>query len=157
MEKNSNKLGKKKRDDFLASMDPQGGAMVAGSIVEQHLSFQGPIPPPGILAEYEKICPGLATRIVSMAEAQSAHRQELEKVSVTGITTDAVASRQERRWGQVIGGIVVTTAICGAVALGIWGRSAWANAAGGTIGSISLVGVIIAFMTGKANGKEKQK
>lgn len=32
------------------------------------LAWQGPLPPPGQLAEYEKIVPGAAARILAMAE-----------------------------------------------------------------------------------------
>ncbi len=158
MEKNGNKLGKRKQEASLNSVGSQSnGDQQAELVSVEHRvsSFSGPIPPPEVLAQYESISPGFASRIISMAEIQSSHRQELEKESVRGITNDAIASRQERRWGQVIGGIVVIAAILAAVALGIWGKSAWANAAGGAIGGISLVGVIIAFMTGKSSANEK--
>ena len=42
-------------------------------------SFEGPIPPPALLEGYERVTPGAADRILSMAERQAAHRQELEK------------------------------------------------------------------------------
>ncbi|MHB8710486.1 MAG: DUF2335 domain-containing protein [Minisyncoccota bacterium] len=41
-------------------------------------SFSGPLPPPEILRGYESVLPGLADRIVKMAENQSVHRQRLE-------------------------------------------------------------------------------
>src|SRR5438046_6994388 len=40
--------------------------------------FEGPIPPPSLLRQYEEVFPGAAERIVTMAEKQSAHRQKLE-------------------------------------------------------------------------------
>jgi uncharacterized membrane protein len=46
-------------------------------------SFSGPLPPPEILAEYERIIPGGANRIMVMAETQAKHRQELERAVVT--------------------------------------------------------------------------
>jgi uncharacterized membrane protein len=42
-------------------------------------SFEGPIPPPEILEGYERVLPGLADRIMTMAETQSAHRHGLER------------------------------------------------------------------------------
>jgi uncharacterized membrane protein len=42
-------------------------------------SFEGPIPPPEILEGYEKILPGLADRIMTMAETQLTHRHGLER------------------------------------------------------------------------------
>ncbi len=41
--------------------------------------FSGPLPPAEMLRQYEQFLPGSADRIFKMAEAQSAHRQELEK------------------------------------------------------------------------------
>lgn len=42
----------------------------------------GPIPPPGMLASYEKVLPGSADRILSMAESQLSHRHELENKAI---------------------------------------------------------------------------
>ena len=40
--------------------------------------FSGPIPPPSIIEGYERVLPGSADRIISMAEKQSEHRQKME-------------------------------------------------------------------------------
>lgn len=42
-------------------------------------AFAGPLPPPDLLAKYEKALPGLADRIVTMAEAEGAHRRRLHQ------------------------------------------------------------------------------
>ena len=42
-------------------------------------SFEGPIPPPQVLQQYNAIVPNAAERILSMAEKQSDHRMDLEK------------------------------------------------------------------------------
>jgi uncharacterized membrane protein len=49
-------------------------------------TFAGPLPPPEALARYNEILPGLAERIVAMAERQSQHRQGLEKTVIDGRT-----------------------------------------------------------------------
>jgi len=41
--------------------------------------FQGPLPPPALLKQYEENFPGAAERIFKMAEKQAEHRQTLEK------------------------------------------------------------------------------
>ncbi|MBY0460111.1 MAG: DUF2335 domain-containing protein, partial [Gemmataceae bacterium] len=46
----------------------------AGSVVIG-ASFQGPLPPPAILAQYNQVLDGAAERIFQMAEKQAAHRQ----------------------------------------------------------------------------------
>lgn len=48
------------------------------AILARHESFSGPLPAPVDLEHYEKVLPGAAERIISMAERQSAHRQNLE-------------------------------------------------------------------------------
>src|SRR3970040_2033015 len=41
-------------------------------------SHSGPLPDPATLGRYEEILPGVAERIIVMAEQQSAHRMRLE-------------------------------------------------------------------------------
>ena len=40
--------------------------------------FEGPIPPPQVLKGYEEALPGLADRIVTMAEEEARHRRAIE-------------------------------------------------------------------------------
>jgi uncharacterized membrane protein len=47
-------------------------------IVSQLAAFQGPIPPPAVLREYEQLEPGAANRIIKMAEKEQEHRHYLE-------------------------------------------------------------------------------
>jgi uncharacterized membrane protein len=54
------------------------------TIQAQAVSFQGPIPPPELLREYNEIVPNGADRIVKMAEAQSSHRIDLESIVIKG-------------------------------------------------------------------------
>ena len=44
--------------------------------------FSGPLPHPTILNEYEKICPGLADRIVAMAEKDQKHNIDIRQKSL---------------------------------------------------------------------------
>lgn len=46
--------------------------------------FQGPIPPPELLREYEAIVPGAADRIITVMENQASHRMFLERTVITG-------------------------------------------------------------------------
>ena len=50
----------------------------------QSMTFQGPIPPPDLLRQYNEIIPDGANRILKMAEAQSAHRIDLEATVIKG-------------------------------------------------------------------------
>jgi uncharacterized membrane protein len=65
------------RDKRLRQQQPQPQRPAA---VVQHASFyQGIIPKPEDLAEYEKISPGFADRIIKMTETEIIHRRGLEK------------------------------------------------------------------------------
>lgn len=52
--------------------------------------FSGPIPPPNIIKGYEEILPGAADRIISMAEKQSEHRQQMEQTMVSSESRDSL-------------------------------------------------------------------
>jgi len=47
--------------------------------VSESSSFSGPLPPPDLLAEYEAVVPGLADRIVRMAEDEGGHRRKMQR------------------------------------------------------------------------------
>ena len=67
--------------------------------IHQQSAFSGPIPPPEFLREYDAIMPGLADRIVKMAEKQGDHRHGLE--------TRAVNAEIERGKLGMISGFLV--------------------------------------------------
>ncbi len=66
--------------------------------------FLGPIPDPNSLQKYENITPGLADRIMTMAEKQQEHRIEIENRVVGSKIKDA-------RLGVVLGFIISMTLI----------------------------------------------
>ena len=63
------------------------GRYVVKAMMEE---FSGPIPHPDILEKYEKILPGSADRIISMAEKQSTHRQAMEKKMIESESRDGL-------------------------------------------------------------------
>lgn len=52
--------------------------MFPAAIAVTRESFAGPLPPPALLAEYEQALPGLAERIVLIAENEGNHRRAVE-------------------------------------------------------------------------------
>jgi uncharacterized membrane protein len=97
--------------------------------------FTGPLPHPEILAQYDTIVPGLAERIVKMAESQAQHRQGLEHMVVQSNT------RNERR-GQVFGFLISVLVIGGSIYLIDSGKSA-EGVTGIVVNLVSLVGVFV--------------
>jgi uncharacterized membrane protein len=58
---------------------PESPAVKPSKFVEMvQIRYDAPIPPPGMMAEYERVQPGSVDRIISMAESQANHRQSLE-------------------------------------------------------------------------------
>lgn len=55
--------------------------------------FSGPIAHPRHLREYEEICPGAADRIISMAERNLGHAQDMQATAIGGDIADSKAGR----------------------------------------------------------------
>lgn len=70
---------KKVNQNPIASRNTHNTAITK---VEASSLFQGPLPPPQILNNYDQIVPGSAERIISLWESQVRHRQELEKKAI---------------------------------------------------------------------------
>ena len=103
--------------------------------VAQQYSFSGPLPPPEILAKYNEALPGLAERIICMAEQQAKHRQSIEK---TVIDSNAFVQKV----GPFLGFVVAMTAVIGGTILVLKGKDGYGLAA--IIGALaSLAGVFI--------------
>ncbi len=67
------------------------------------MRYSGPIPPADQLAGFEAIEPGLANRIVHMAESEVSHRHEMERHQAE---TARIGARFMARWmttGQWLG------------------------------------------------------
>lgn len=108
-------------------------------------SFSGPLPPPNVLREYNSILPGLANRIVAMAEAQSSHRQRLEQVVIN--------SDCRRSWGGLVSGLIVALFGLAASAYVISQGHDWAGVA---IGGATLASMVGSFLWGTHSRKAER-
>lgn len=97
--------------------------------------WSGPYPPPELLRGYEDVLPGSADRIISMAEKQQQHRQELEKTTVVGAS--------KRAWWGLWLGFVISLVVLGLGTLTILEGYPWAG--GGVMGVdvVALAGVFV--------------
>lgn len=91
-------------------------------------TFSGPIPPPQVLEQYNKIVPNAAERILKMAEDESAHRRSQDIMILNAnMTAQArqldISERQTKSIfksdtiGQILGFLVCLAAISGSVYL----------------------------------------
>ena len=102
----------------------------------------GPIPDPETLRKYNETHPGLAERIVKMAEEESLHRRELEKKIVVAQTTDIQSQRSEIRIGQICALFVAVFGFgCGTYAMAHGAQIGGSVLSGGTL--VSLVGAFL--------------
>jgi uncharacterized membrane protein len=74
-----------------------------------------PLPPPDILASYEKACPGLVEKLITWTEEQRKHRMEIERLVITG-----AEARMNK--GQLLGVSVAIVGLCLATFVGIFGN-----------------------------------
>ncbi len=102
------------------------------------VEFRGPIPPPALLLEYDEVLPGAADRILTMAESQARHRQEMEMLYLKG-----QSERSDR--GQWFGLIV---ALSGFAVAGLLGTQGHAVAAATIVGA-DLIALVSVFVIGK--------
>jgi len=57
---------------------PPTAARVTRQTISAEYSFSGPLPHPRLLQQYDDISPGMANRLVQMAEAEAANRREMQ-------------------------------------------------------------------------------
>src|SRR5947199_9562410 len=102
----------------------------------QTAMFQGPLPPPSVLAKYNETLPTAAERIMAMAEKQAHHRQEMEAKVISSNTFNQTL-------GSIFAFILGLVAIGGGIYLIASGKSA----AGLTsiIGSLGVLGTIFVY------------
>ena len=85
-------------------------------------AYQGPLPPPSMLREYEKVCPGLVEKVVDMAKEEQDHSHFMDKVEW-----------RYRFWGLFLAVVFLFSLLGGA----IWSAS---------IGSYGLAVTIVGAM-----------
>ncbi|HEU4884383.1 MAG TPA: DUF2335 domain-containing protein [Longimicrobium sp.] len=81
-------------------------AFPAGLTFATATAFIGPIPPPDVLAKYERALPGLADRLVGIAERESDHRRGMQR-----------GAMRLSELGLAAGFAIAMTALCGGIFL----------------------------------------
>src|ERR1035438_6518136 len=130
----------------MASKEERLARRVERKLVQATMQFSGPLPPPGILAQYNDVCPNGAERIIAMAEKQQEHRQELEHSVVHGNSFD-------QRLGLILGFIVMMS-VAGA---GLWCVAHGKDTAGLAALIASVGGPVAAFIYGRKKQSEERK
>lgn len=94
------------------------GAQATQQIVARAESFAGPLPPPDLLKKYDEVLPGMAKRILAMAEEEQRIRHEAitadcqNKAALVGIAAkESSGSLRSSAIGQIIGLLVSVSCI----------------------------------------------
>lgn len=113
--------------------------------LEYSSTYQGPLPPPWVLAEYDKILPGCAERMIARFEKQSDHRMHLEKFTIEG-------DGRRSNWGMVCGTIVALAFLASGVLLVMNGH----DVAGGAIATVDIAAILAAYLVGTHNRTQER-
>lgn len=105
--------------------------------------FQWAGPPPAVLRGYDELVPGSAKQLIDQAMEQGRHRQELERKTVLGASRRATVGQ----WQAFIIALVVMSFAFVAI---LYGH----EAAGATIGSVDIVGLVSVFIVGSRQQKK---
>lgn len=124
----------------------KGSVVLKSSLLSTKAEFSGPLPPPEILQGYERILPGSADRIISMAERQSEHRQALERKVVEG-------GIDQSRLGLVC---AFAVAIFG-LGIGLFTALKGQPFFGGAVSIFIIASLVGAFIYGTRQQRERQK
>ena len=114
------------------------------------MQFQGPVPPPELLAQYEKIVPGTADRLIKLTERQVTlqENQQAHRIAMESIIIPRQQTQSER--GQHYGLTAFLFALIISALLVAYGH----DTAGTILGSLDLVAVVAIFVTGKIKQSE---
>ena len=99
----------------------------------ERLEFEGPLPPPGALRAYDSILPGAAERILSMAEQQAEHRQNIER---------------KDSWRASLGVVAGTVVAFAVLCLAGYALYLGQPLVGGALGVADLVGLVGVYVYG---------
>ena len=110
---------------------PEQKAQPDTSAAIAEVSFDGPLPPPGMLGHYEEVCTGSAERILSMAEIEQGRRIEIESTALNTFRLTAL-----------IGQLITAPTVIGAAILALLGHKFLATALAVLVGVPSIVNVL---------------
>ncbi|QOE08393.1 DUF2335 domain-containing protein [Pseudomonas asiatica] len=128
-------------------------SVVSTAIIKSEERHSGPLPSPKQLKQYEECHPGLAERIVTMAEKEQAHRHKTID-SMEAFRKGALehVSGRDRR-GQYLGAVLVLAVLAFCFYLVDKGSPRVA----GWVAAITLVGLAGVFVTGRFKRTSEDK
>lgn len=102
----------------------------------------GPLPHPSTLAEYRRIIPNGAERIMQMAEAEGQHRRQVQMENLRHRELLIRNDESEVCSSQVFAFIIVMAALVVAL-YGVWAQQPTIGALGGVAGLATIIGAFL--------------
>ncbi len=97
--------------------------------------WNGPLPPPAVLEDFDRVVPGGAERIFAAWEGETAHRHALEKRNLLLSAVDTI-----------LGKVFAFLFVCGALGACIYTAAIGANWVAAILGSGTIASVVWAFV-----------
>lgn len=137
------------RDDLLEKhRDPIKQALERVEVAQ----FSGPLPPPGVLANYDQVIPGAAERIFRMAESEQENRHRKDQRYQDYLDNDLSSITTTQRLGQG----AATLISLGGLWLAYYAFSVGASGAGVAIVLAEIAGLSGAFLWSRRRGSGNQ-
>ena len=115
-------------------------------VVQVTEQFSGPLPPPDVLERYNQVVPDAANRIIAMAEQETGHRRNMERLIISN-------EYQEAKMGQTCAVIIGSLAIISGATISVLG----AQLAGAAIGGCGVIGLVSVFVLGRKGDLRRQQ
>ena len=138
--------------EIVSDIDNSQEALKSMIIAQYQQLYSGPLPPPELLAAYEKTLPGFSDRIVRVFEDSAKHGRDMEKNSL-----DSAIRYADK--GQNRGFIVTVFGLAIGMATAILSLLLLSNGAaisgiisGSAVSGISILKLVSKFIDGPRNG-----
>lgn len=123
------------------------------TVIARKQRFKGPLPPPGLLREYQAIDSGLPREILDLTKREQAHRHKMETGVLDLENREFESKSKQVSRGQWLGFSVLIVVLAVAVLFAMLGFQAIAAIVAG-FDVVALVGL---FVTGQRAAKEKSQ
>lgn len=119
-------------------------------ISEMH---QGPLPPAQAMADYERVLPGAAERILLMAEREQSQRHETQKEQLNQNKQMVASYMKQDTLGKWMGFIIAMSVLILACVMALLGHEGLAVVLAG----LDLVGLAAVFVVGRVLSRNEQQ
>jgi len=119
-------------------------------VMEMH---QGPLPPAHAMADYDRVLPGAAERIMQMAEREQAHRHTVQEEQLTQGKSLATGYLRQDSQGKWMGFTIAMSVLILACVMAVLGHEGLAVVLAG----FDLVGLAAVFVAGRFFSRDDPK